>query len=293
MHLTLAIMTALCLLGCDARQGPLLTYLDAPDAGSVMQHGTFDAGQTVARDSGADVAHALPLRAAVRAGMSLQYQITGTLDTKVDADLFVTDLFDTSAAQVSTLHAAGRVVVAYVSVGTLEHWRDDAASFPRAAVGQTLVGYPDESWLDIRDGDVRAAMRARFELTLSKGFDGVYASSLGVYRAASGFPLTQADELDYADTLADAAHARGLSIGLSGDFELAAQLAPSFDWALDFGCVAAMTCAELSPLKAAGMPVFDLEIETDHASDCTSAASAGVAVTLKHRGYDAYRSTCP
>jgi hypothetical protein len=285
MRMTLATMTTLCLLGCDARQGPLLAQRAPRDAGVTVA----DAGHTLPLDAG----HGPPLRAAVRADMTLQYQITGTLDTKVAADLFVTDLFDTSAAQISTLHAAGRVVVGYVSVGTLEPWRDDAANFPRAAVGQALVGYPDESWLDIRSSDVRAAMRARFDRALAKGFDGVYASSLGVYRAGSGFPLSQADELEYAETLADAAHARGLNIGLSSDFDLAGQLVPAFDWALGFGCVASMTCAQLLPLQAAGTPVFDLEIETDHASDCLRAADAGVPVTLKHRGYDAYRSTCP
>src|ERR1041384_1323804 len=122
----------------------------------------------------------------LRPGMTLQYQITGALDTGVVADAFVTDLFDTTDAQVAELHGAGRVVMAYVSVGSFESFRDDAADFPRAAIGMPLDAYPDEQWVDPRDEAVRALMKARFDRARRKRFDGVYASGLGAYQANTG-----------------------------------------------------------------------------------------------------------
>src|ERR1700712_3317865 len=83
------------LSACAASEGPLLVRRSSADAGP----------------------------AALQAS-SLQYQLTGDLDEQVDAQLFVVDLFATSAEQVAALHAAGRVVTAYVSVGSLESWRD-------------------------------------------------------------------------------------------------------------------------------------------------------------------------
>jgi len=232
--------------------------------------------------------------AVVRADMSLQYQITGALDETVDADLFVVDLFDSTAEQVSALHAKKRVVMAYVSVGSLENWRDDASRFPVAAVGMPLDGYPDESWLDVRDTEVRALMDARFSLVRQKGFDGLFASTLGAYKVSSGFPLTRADELDYDGFLSSAAHTRGLRIGLSGDFEMASDLAGSFDWALAIGCIAQSFCDELAPLRGHGLAVFDLESDSsDHAAVCKQAAASGLPVTFKRAQYDAFRAVCP
>src|SRR5437868_13005532 len=57
------------------------------------------------------------------AGASWQVQLTGTLDTSVDVPLYEVDAFDTSAATIADLHAAGRRVICYVSVGTDESWR--------------------------------------------------------------------------------------------------------------------------------------------------------------------------
>jgi hypothetical protein len=270
MRAVIAIRAVLCLSACDASEGPLLVRSDPAAAHDAGRH----------------------LRATVTQDMRLQYQITGELDTQVTVDLFVSDLFDTSADQVRALHQKGRVVVAYTSVGSLEHWRDDADRFPRAAVGDALADYPNESWLDLRSAEVRALMRARFDLALQKGFDGVFASTLGSYRATTGFPLTRADELDYTLSLADAAHARSLSFGLSGDFELGADLYHSCDWALAIGCLAASTCSALAPLAAAGLPVFDVEVAGDRTSDCANAAAANLSVTFKHSAYDAYRFTC-
>jgi hypothetical protein len=261
------------LQSCGATEGPLLVHDSA-------------------RDAGEDAARP-PLRAAVRADMSLQYQLTGDLALDVDAQLFVIDLFDSSQAQVTALHAAGRLVMAYVSVGSFEPWREDASSFPSEIVGNSLAGYPDESWLDIRSSDVRARMQQRLDRALTKGFDGIFASTLGGYLESSGFALTRTDELDYDMFLVTAAHARGLSIGLSNDFELGQTVADAFDWALAIGCVAGHDCDALAAFQQRARPVFDLETEGDHDAVCAQAATLRIPVTCKHTSYDAFRSACP
>jgi hypothetical protein len=250
----------LSLCACGATEGPLLVQRSAPDAGAPLMK------------------------------KSLQYQITGALDTDVDADWFVVDLFATSAAQVATLHGAGRVVMAYVSAGSLEPWRDDVAALPEAAVGEPLASYPDEAWLDTRSDAVRELLAGRLDRARAKGFDGVFASTLGAYQADSGFPLSRDDELDFLEFLLREAHARGLQIGLSGDFALALPL--SFDFTIAMGCVAQDTCAELAPW-AERVPSFDLELSGDPAAVCDEAASYGIAVTFKRASYDAFRSVCP
>jgi hypothetical protein len=273
------VIIGLVLGACSATEGALLVRSE-PDSGAPRTEP--DAGSLA------------PRTRAVRPDMRLHYQITGTLDTEVDAELFVSDLFDTSAREVSELHATpGRLAMAYVSVGSLENWRPDASKVPRAAVGMPLASYPNESWLDLRRAEVRALMQARFDLARDKGFDGVFASTLGAYRTTSGFELTLADELEYAIFLAQAAHERKLTIGLSGDFELSRQLALHYDWAIAFGCVARNTCSQLAPLTAAGLAVFDLESEGDQAALCSAAAVYGVTVRYKRRGSDAAWAACP
>ena len=263
--------TALALAACSATEGPLLFHTQASSA---------DAGDQP--DSAA----------VVRAGMSLQYQITGELDTSVDAQLFVVDLFDASERDVRALRAAGRVVVAYVSVGSFEPWRADAATFPKSGVGDSLAGYPDESWLDIRDPEVRAVIAARFDRARDKGFDGVFASTLGGYKQQSGFALTRTDELDYARFLSDAAKQRGLSAGLSGDFELGDDVADLFDWALAIDCIGRGYCNELAAFMAQGKPVFDMETTGERASVCMQAAAFGIPTTIKRPAYDVWREPC-
>jgi hypothetical protein len=228
-------------------------------------------------------------RPALRVDMSLQYQITGTLDATAEGELFVADLFATSATQVTALHAEGRVVVAYVSVGSLERWRDDAASVPSVAIGKPLASYPDEAWLDIRDEGVRTWLGARFDRARAKGFDGVYASALGAYRADSGFALTSDHQLDFLRFLVREAHARALHVGLSGDFTLASAL--PIDFAIAVGCVAQKACAELTPLVMRKVPAFDLELVGNEDQACRE--SYGIPITFKRSDFGAYRGVCP
>jgi hypothetical protein len=255
-----------------------------------LQACTAREGALLARDAVSDAGQ---LPAAVRPNMSLQYQLTGQLDTHVDAQLFVIDLFDSTSAQVAELHAAGRVVIAYLSVGSLEGWRDDAAKFPSSAIGTGVATYPDERWLDFRSAEVRALMQQRLDRAVEKGFDGVFASTLGGYLERSGFDLTRADQLDYDMFIAARAHARGLNIGLSDDLTLDPALVTTFDWVLTIDCIASHDCDALAAWQARKRPVFDLETEGDHATVCMQASAYSLAVTFKHTTYDAFRDTCP
>jgi hypothetical protein len=225
--------------------------------------------------------------------MSLHYQITGTPQTGGSADVFVLDLFDADMQQVAALRAQGRTVIAYLSGGTLEPWRPDADDFPEQAVGSNLTSYPSESWLDIRDASVRAIMQARLMLAREKGFDGVFPGSLDAYRSASGFALSESDQLDYDRFLAAQAHALGLTPGFSGDFTLATQLVDHFDWAIAFGCLAAGSCERLRPWVDQKKAAFDLEQQGELSTLCAQAESFGISVVLKQASTDVWSRSCP
>jgi hypothetical protein len=225
--------------------------------------------------------------------MRLHYQITGTPAVDADADVFVLDLFDAPASQLASLHARGKRVSAYLSAGSLERWRPDADDFPARVVGSQLAGYPNESWLDIRDESVRALMQARLQLARDKGFDGVYPGALDAYRNQSGFALSERDQLDYDRFLASEARALGLSPGLSGDFSLSAQLAEQFDWAIAIGCLAADSCDRLRPFLDQAKPVFDLELQGELSDVCEKARAFGIVAQLKRPSFDAWSRGCP
>lgn len=265
------------LTSCSAVEGPLL---HARDAG----------GREPAGDGGSDAADVPRL---IEQDVAWQYQLVGDVDPAIDAELFVIDLFDVEPALLVDLHARGKVVVAYLSAGTFEPFRQDAAEFPDAALGNALSAYPDEAWLDVRDPTVRALMAARLTLARDKGFDGVLLTNLTAYLSDSGFALGASEQDAYTTWLAAETQGRKLRAGMSGDFERSAELAPHFDFAIHFGCIARADCAELAPLASLGKPVFDVETEGDAAEVCALAAEQGVNVLLKPSGFGAYREGCP
>jgi hypothetical protein len=227
-------------------------------------------------------------------GSSWQVQLSGMLDTSLDVAIYDVDL-DTPQATLDALHAAGRKVICYVSVGTDEPWRDDASSFPAAAVGQPLAGYPNERWLDTRDATVRSIMAARFDTAAAKHCDGVDLSSVSPAGADTGFPLTTADAADYARFLAGQAHARGLGAGLGGGSDIAAEVQPDLDWAFAETCLAEGTCGAFSSFVASRKTVFAVVFGTaaDVSTACPSARQAGLDTLIKNRSLDAFRVPCP
>jgi Glycoside-hydrolase family GH114 len=229
------------------------------------------------------------------AGASWQVQLTGTLDTSVDASLYDVDAFDTPTATIEALHAAGRRVICYLSVGTDESWRADAMMFPAAAVGNQLARFPNERWLDTRDATVRALMAARLDGAAAKGCDGIDFSNVSPDAADTGFPLTHADVLAFARAMAGEAHRRGLGAGLGGGTAIAADAVGAFDWAFSEGCVTARTCADFAAFLGASKVVLGVEFGAAGDADtiCPAARSAGIDVIIKNPTYDAFRVSCP
>jgi hypothetical protein len=227
---------------------------------------------------------------------SWQWQLDGAIDQTVDAQLFDIDLFETEASLVAALHAQGRKVVCYISVGSWEEWRPDADQFPPAVLGNDYEGWPGEKWLDIRQIDQLAPiMRARLDACRAKGFDGIEPDNIEGYANATGFPLTAQDQLTYNIWLADEAHARGLSIGLKNDPDQVAELLPYFDWALTEDCFDQGWCDQLTPFVTAGKAVFAAEYTDTGMTTgqfCPQANALNFNGILKHRELDAWRQAC-
>ena len=240
-----------------------------------------------------DASVATPWRPAISS--SWQIQLEGTLDTSLDVSVYEVDLFDAPQADIDALHAAGRRVVCYVSAGTFEPWRSDATAFPPAALGNPVANYSQEQWLDTRDAAVRAAMTARLDLGHQKRCDGMDLSVLSPGTADTGFSLTRADALAYARFLAGETQSRGLSAGIGGSDDIAAELVPSFGWAFTQGCLAAGTCGAYAAFIAAQEVVFAVEFGTaaDTPTVCPLARQAGLDALIKNRSLDAARIACP
>lgn len=227
---------------------------------------------------------------------SWQWQLDGAIDQTVDAQLFDLDLFDTEASLVAALHAQGRKVVCYISVGSWEEWRPDADQFPAAVIGNDYEGWPGEKWLDIRQIDQLAPiMRARFDACRAKGFDGIEPDNIEGYANDTGFPLTAQHQLTYNIWLANEAHARGLSIGLKNDADQVTELLPHFDWALTEDCFDQGWCHQLTPFVNAGKAVFAAEYTDTGMTTgqfCPQANALNFNGILKHRDLDAWRQAC-
>ncbi len=232
-------------------------------------------------------------------GVTWQWQLDTPLDLAVDAQVYDIDMFDNDASAVAALHAQGRKVICYISVGSWEEWRPDADQFPPSVLGNDYAGWAGEKWLDIRQIDLLAPiMRARLDQCQAKGFDGVEPDNMDGYTNATGFPLTYQDQLDYNVWLAQEAHARGLSIGLKNDGDQVGDLLAYFDWALTEDCFAENWCDQVQPFTVAGKAVLAAEY-TDQMTGaefqnqvCPQAATLSLSAILKNRDLDAWREVC-
>ncbi len=231
------------------------------------------------------------------AGLTWQWQIgNDDIDTSIDAEVYDIDLYADQAV-IDELHAQGRKVICYISVGSYEDWRPDKDQFPAEVLGKDYEGWSGEKWLDIRRIDLLAPiMLTRLDLCKSKGFDGVEPDNMEIYTNETGFPLTYDDQLKYALWLAEEAHKRGLAIGQKNAPDQVHDLVDMYDFAITEDALYYNWAEDMLPYIQANQPVFAAEytdLPGDFQSFCRKSKELGFSTILKHRGLDSWLETCP
>ena len=231
------------------------------------------------------------------AGLTWQWQIGDLdIDTSIEADVYDIDLY-VDQALIDELHAKGRKVICYISVGSWEDWRPDKDQFPAEVLGKDYDGWPGEKWLDIRAIDKLAPiMLARLDLCKAKGFDALEPDNMEIYTNDTGFPLTYEDQLKFALWLADEAHKRGLAIGQKNASDQVSQLVDVYDFAITEDYFYYNEAESMLPYIQAGKPVFAAEytdLPGDFAAFCERSKQLNFSTILKKRGLDAWIQTCP
>jgi hypothetical protein len=202
-------------------------------------------------------------------GTTWQWQLADDINTSYDVEMYDIDLFDAPQEIIDELHADKRIVICYFSGGSWEDWREDADDFPDQVLGETLEGWEDERWLDIRQIELlEPIMAARLDLAAVKTCDGVEPDNVAGYDNDTGFNLSYDDQLTYNIWLAEQAHERGLSIGLKNDLDQIEDLVEHFDWALNEECFFFEECELLLPFIEADKAVFGVEYDGDPADYC-------------------------
>jgi len=233
--------------------------------------------------------------------MSFDWDLRSDLpvNSQYSAEVVDIDAFDNSAELVAELHSQGKKVIAYISVGSIENWRSDAADFPTSIIGNNYDGWDGEKFLDIRDIDALAPiMRARLDMIKAKGFDAVEPDNMDSYTNNTGFDISERDVINYCKWLSDEAHNRGLSIGQKNATELADQLVDSFDWILLEDAFEQGFQEEAQIYITKNKAVFATEY-TDEISEsyflntvCPQAATLNYTAILKQRELNSFVVTC-
>jgi hypothetical protein len=229
-------------------------------------------------------------------GLTWQWQLDEEVDTSFEADVYDIDLYADQSI-IDELHARNIKVICYISVGSWEDWRPDASQFPPEVLGNKYEGWPGERWIDIRRLDLLSPiMTNRLDLCKSKGFDAVEPDNIELYNNRTGFPLSYQDQLAYANWLAEAAHSRGLAIGLKNAPGMVADSISFFDFAITEDAFYYGWVAKMLPFIKANKPVFAAEytdMDVDFPAACAWGAEHHVSFIQKNRILTAFRITCP
>ncbi len=186
-------------------------------------------------------------------------------------DLYAADGATPNTEAVRAIHRRRGRAVCYVSAGSVEEWRPDAAAFPESATGQPLEGWPGERWIDIRQRALlRPLLAARADRCASAGFDAIDWDNVDGYTQQTGFPLRADDQLAYNRMLASIAHERRLAVGLKNDLAQIPALVDTFDFAVNEQCAEFGECGLLVPFFRAGKAVVQIEYAATPETFCST-----------------------
>ena len=230
----------------------------------------------------------------------LQPNADGGINTTYDVEVYDIDLFDASDSVIAELHGSGRKVICYFSAGSYEDFRDDAGEFLAYELGNTLEGFADERWLDIRSSNVQRIMLDRLDLAVRRGCDGVEPDNVDGFINDSGFDLTATDQLAFNRFVANEARHRNLAVALKNDLDQIPELVDYFDFSVNEQCHEFDECDALQPFIDAGKPVFNAEYADSFVGDAN--ARAGMCADALGRSFhtlvlpldldDSFRFSC-
>ena len=135
-------------------------------------------------------------------------------------------------------------------------------------------------------------MESRMDLCRQKGFDGIEPDNIDAFLNDTGFPLTSEHQLEYNIWLAEAAHRRGLSIGLKNDMDQIDVLLSHYDWALNEQCFEYDECETLLPSIEAGKAVFNVEYALETGEFCEKARALGFNSLRKNLDLGSWLEPC-
>lgn len=202
---------------------------------------------------------------------SWQWQLSGVVNTSYNVDIYNIDLFDSSSSLISSLQASGKKVICYFSAGTYENWRSDKDSFSSSVIGNALIAYPNENWLDISNESIAPIMKTRLDLAVQKGCDGVEPDNMDNFTQNTSFSLSANDQLAYNKFIANEARMRGLSVGLKNDLTQVNELEPYFDFAINEQCHEYNECNLLVDFTNANKPIFNAEYKIEYQNNVGNA----------------------
>lgn len=194
-----------------------------------------------------------------------------------DADMIDIDGFDNTAATVAQIHARtaptlpSERAICYLDMGGWEEYRPDASSWPAAAVGKTIAGWPQERWVDVRQlSSLEPVIDSRLQMCAAKGFDGVEIDDIDGWTQAAqtGFPLTAGDAQAWLAYMANEAHSLGMFVLWKNDPYLASWATHYFDGAISEQCYQYTEC---TPSQNAGFDGCDTTTDPCGVSVFTSA----------------------
>lgn len=228
--------------------------------------------------------------------------------------LFDIDGIDNPASTVAALHSLGDKVICYIEVGSAGNYYSAAeegisvtyyAQLQAAGdLGSKMQGYP-EYYLNINAASTVSIIESMIkQQCAAKGFDAVEPDIDDSYTDATGFSITEAQNIAYDETLGNYAHSLGLAWGQKNgdnDPQFSEALEPTADFLLDEECNYYSTCGIVAtPYVKAGKLVLNVEYTDDWgpntaadlAKFCSYDESNGIDGTLFTSALAGQRNPC-
>jgi len=210
------------------------------------------------------------------------------------------------ASTVTALHAEGKHVVCYIEVGAAGDYysaTDEGISTTyytqlrdAKVFGAKVPGYP-EYYLDIRSSATVSIIESMIDQQCAaKGFDAVETDIDEEFNDHSGFPLSQADQVQYMTTLADYMHGLGLGWWIknpddTGNSSYATAMHSLADAVLTEQCNQYASCAFLSAYMG-NKAVFNAEYHLKPSAFCSHDDKIGFNGARFNLGLTGTRRPC-